>query len=52
MLRSDYSVISPYHIHKLSSKQVIKTLKLIKYKLLSWSNANFLLLSYKEMCSS
>ena len=43
---------SPYYIHTLSSKQVIRILKLITHKLLSWSNTKFSQIFYKGMCSS
>ena len=33
--RSDLHVTSPYNIHQLSSKQVMRILKCIRYKLLS-----------------
>ena len=33
--RSDYHVTSPYNIHTLSCKQVVRILKLISYKVLS-----------------
>ena len=36
--RSDQRVTSPYNIHTLSSKQVMRLLKLIRYKILSWLN--------------
>ena len=34
-LRSDYHVTSPYNIHSLSGKQVMRILKLIKKKFVS-----------------
>ena len=43
---------SPYNIHALSSKQVMRILKCIRYKLISWSKTKFSQLIYKEMCSS
>ena len=33
--KSDYHVTSPYNIHTLSCKQVVRLLKLIRYKILS-----------------
>ena len=50
--RTDQHVISPYYIHTSSSKQVIRILKLITHKLLSWSNTKFSQIFYKGMCSS
>ena len=50
--RSDWHVTSPWNIHTLSSKQVMRILKLTKWKLLSWSNVKFLLFIHKDMCSS
>ena len=50
--RSDQHVTSPWNIHTLSSKQVMRILKLTKWKLLSWSNVKFLLFIHKDMCSS
>ena len=43
---------SPYYIHTSSSKQVIRILKLITHKLLSWSNTKFSQIFYKGMCSN
>ena len=39
--RSDQHVASPKSIHTLSSKQVVRILKLIRYKILSWWNTKF-----------
>ena len=51
--RSDkHFLTSPYNIHTLSSKQVIRVLKTYQVEVVSWSNIKFLWLSYKEMCSS
>ena len=50
--RSDKHLTSPYNIHKLSSKQVMRVLKTYQVEVVSWSNIKFLWLSYKEMCSS
>ena len=43
---------SPYNIHALSSKQVMRIPKCIRYKLISWSKTKFSQLIYKEMFSS
>ena len=50
--RSDKHLTSPYNIHTLSSKQVIRVLNPYQVEVVSWSNIKFLWLSYKEMCSS
>ena len=50
--RNDIHLTSPYNIHTLSSKQVIRVLKTYHVEVVSWSNIKFLWLSYKEMCSS
>ena len=39
--RSDWHVTSPYNIHTLTCTQVLRVLKLIRWKLLSWSNTKF-----------
>ena len=39
-------------ISTLSCKQVWRILKLIRWKLSSWSNTKFMLLIHREMCSS
>ena len=48
--RSDSQVTSHYNFHTLSSKQVMRKLKLIRKKLLSWSNSKFSYFIFKEMC--
>ena len=50
--RSDKHLTSPYNIHTLSSKQVIRVLNPYQVEVVSWTNIKFLWLSYKEMCSS
>ena len=52
--KSDQHVTSPYNIHSLSSKLVMRILKIIACNLLSWFNSKFLSLISKEnlMCSS
>ena len=40
--RRDQNETSPYKILTLSNKQVMRMFKLIRYKLLSWSNIKFL----------
>ena len=50
--RSDLHVTSPYNIHTLSNKEVMRILKLIRKRFLSWYNTKFLLLSYMEMCNN
>ena len=50
--RTGWHITSPYNSHSLSNKLVIRIVKLISYKLLSWSNTKFSLLIYKEICSS
>ena len=52
VLYSSSRFLCPYNIHTLSSKQVVRILKLIRYKLLPWSPTKFLQQIYKEMCSS
>ena len=39
--RSDKHVTSPYSVYMLSSEQVVRLLKLIRYKILSWLNTKF-----------
>ena len=46
------NLTSPYNFHTISSKQLMRILKLINYKLLSWSFTKFSQLIYKELCSS
>ena len=41
-----------YNIHTLSNKHVMRILKLIRQRLLSFSNTKFSQLIYKEMCCS
>ena len=48
--RSDQHVISPYNLHTLSSKQVMRIPKLIRCKFLSWFKTKHLSLIYKEIC--
>ena len=50
--RSDKHVTSPYSVDTLSSGKVVRLLKLIGYKILSWLNTKFSQPVYKEMCSS
>ena len=39
--RSDKHVTSPYSVDTLSNEQVMRLLKLIRYKILSWLNIKF-----------
>ena len=44
--RSDLHATSPYNLHTLSSKQVMRILRIIVSKLSSWSNTKFSSLIY------
>ena len=50
--RSDLHATSPYNLFTLSSKQVMRILKLIMSKLSSWSNTKFSSLIYEEKSNS
>ena len=50
-LRSDKHVTSPYDIHTLSRKRVMRILKFIRKKFLIWSESKFWLSILKVMCS-
>ena len=49
--RSDKHVTSPYDIHTLSRKRVMRILKFIWKKFLIWSESKFWLSIFKVMCS-
>ena len=47
--KCDYHVTSPYKIDTLSSQLVMRIIKPIRWKLIAWSNTNFLQLIHNHI---